>query len=473
MHKTFFTITIIITDLTVFLLSLFIAVEIRTLLGDVTGFIPQMQLEFKDFLELYWMPMMYIFFLTTHHLYRKRLPLSDEIREIIKVAFISLVVIFAIVSLGKIIHQVSRLTLMIHLVLLILIHPPARYWVKRILYKLKIGTENIIILGAGQAGEAVLRELDNEKNFGYRPVGFLDDTIKSDKTESAMPVIGSLNEYANIQKKFRIQTAVIAIPSLERSELSALVARVQKYTKRVLIVPDMSGVALLNAELYHLFAEQLFLIKIRNNLQSFKSRAVKRTFDLVMSVLMAPFLLPAMLVLAVLIKLDSKGPVFYRQRRIGRNGHEVKVIKFRSMFTDADERLKTIIETDVEAKREWEQFYKLKNDPRITKIGNFLRKTSLDELPQLFNVFTGSMSLVGPRPVLQKEIDQYYKDEAQNYYLVRPGITGLWQVSGRNNMDYEQRVMLDSWYVLNWSLWFDLIILFKTIKVVIRQEGAY
>lgn len=161
------------------------------------------------------------------------------------------------------------------------------------------------------------------------------------------------------------------------------------------------------------------------------------------------------------------------QERIGKDGKPFKCIKFRTMYRDADKRLKDILEADEKAREEWEKYFKLKEDPRVTKVGKFLRRTSLDELPQVFNVLKGDMSFIGPRPVVKKEIEQYYRDKAQYYYEVRPGITGLWQVSGRNELDYERRVRLDVWYVLNWSLWLDLIILLKTVKVVFSGKGAY
>jgi undecaprenyl-phosphate galactose phosphotransferase len=243
--------------------------------------------------------------------------------------------------------------------------------------------------------------------------------------------------------------------------------------KTILFVPDLKGIGILNTEVYHLFSEEFFLFKINNNLKSFSSAIIKRTFDLVVGMLMLPFLLPIIGVLGILIKITSPGPVFYTQPRIGRKGKPFHIIKFRSMFRDADQRLTHLLENDAKVRQEWDLNYKLKNDPRITGIGKFLRNTSLDELPQIFNVIKGEMSLVGPRPVLQDEIDQYYKDYSEYYYLVRPGITGIWQVSGRSNTNYEIRVRLDTWYVLNWSVWLDTVVLCKTIKVVLNREGAY
>ncbi|MBE0963579.1 sugar transferase, partial [Escherichia coli] len=171
------------------------------------------------------------------------------------------------------------------------------------------------------------------------------------------------------------------------------------------------------------------------------------------------------------VKKDG-GPAIYSHERIGKGGKIFKCLKFRSMVTNSKEVLEDLLSKDIQAKQEWEATFKLKNDPRITKIGHFLRRTSLDELPQLFNVLKGEMSLVGPRPIITAELEKY-NDEVAYYLLSKPGMTGLWQVSGRSDVDYETRVYLDTWYVKNWSMWNDIAILFKTIGVVLKKDGAY
>ena len=184
--------------------------------------------------------------------------------------------------------------------------------------------------------------------------------------------------------------------------------------------------------------------------------------------------LPVMIPIAIVIKLTDRGSIFYGHERVGFQGRKFKVLKFRSMYPDADKRLKDILENDPKAKEEWEKTFKLKNDPRITPIGKFLRKTSLDELPQFFNVLKGDMSVVGPRPVVEEELKKYYRDKAKLYMSVKPGITGYWQVEGRSDIeDYEERVKMDEWYIKNQSFWLDLKIIFKTIKVMLTGKGAY
>jgi undecaprenyl-phosphate galactose phosphotransferase len=180
---------------------------------------------------------------------------------------------------------------------------------------------------------------------------------------------------------------------------------------------------------------------------------------------------PVLLILAVKIKRDG-GPAFYAQKRVGQDGKIFKCYKLRSMIHNADEVLERYLEENPEAKKEWEKDFKLKNDPRITKIGHFIRKTSLDELPQFYNVLKGEMSIVGPRPIVKEEM-KFYGSKVGDYLAVKPGITGPWQVSGRNDVSYEKRVQLDSWYANNWSLWTDIKIIFKTVLVVLRRDGAY
>jgi len=199
---------------------------------------------------------------------------------------------------------------------------------------------------------------------------------------------------------------------------------------------------------------------------------VARVLDIALILLAAPYILLAFLVLIIAIKLDSKGPVFYRQTRIGRYGRKFYVYKFRTMVENADQVLQTYLANSPELRAEWLATHKLKQDPRITRIGATLRKLSLDELPQLWNIIIGDMSLVGPRPIVDAEVEKYGKC-FDLYIQVRPGLTGLWQVSGRNDTTYEQRVELDEYYILNRSLKFDLQILLKTVFVVLRKDGAY
>ncbi|MFO7638055.1 MAG: sugar transferase [bacterium] len=201
-------------------------------------------------------------------------------------------------------------------------------------------------------------------------------------------------------------------------------------------------------------------------------RRLKRLIDLVCSALALALLGPLFLLVALAIKLDSRGPVFYRHRRLGRNMKEFWLLKFRTMHPDADRRLQTLLAANPDLEREFRATYKLKKDPRVTRVGRFLRKASIDELPQIFNIVAGQMSWVGPRPIVKDEV-RYYEGRSLLLFRVLPGATGLWQVSGRSETGYEQRVALDTRYVREWNLLWDIKILFVTIPAVLRRRGAY
>lgn len=204
-----------------------------------------------------------------------------------------------------------------------------------------------------------------------------------------------------------------------------------------------------------------------------KRLTAKRIFDLVVSLTVLTLGFPLILLIALLVAITSKGPIIYSHMRIGRGGKPFRIYKFRTMHQNADQHLQEYLSKNPDALTEWNNNYKLQRDPRVTSIGRFLRITSLDELPQFFNVLKGDLSIVGPRPVLKEEIDRFYGPIAHKVLSVRPGITGLWQVSGRSYLSYSDRVALDEEYVDRQSMWFDLKLLVKTIPAILRRHGAY
>ena len=206
---------------------------------------------------------------------------------------------------------------------------------------------------------------------------------------------------------------------------------------------------------------------------SFMGNVVKTAFDYILTLVGAVFISPLLAYIAYRIKKEDPGPVFFAHTRIGKDGNPFPCYKFRSMVVNSQEMLQKYLAENPAAREEWERDFKLKDDPRVTPIGKFLRSTSLDELPQIFNVLRGEMSLVGPRPVIQEELDKYYGETAKLYCTVKPGITGLWQVSGRSDIGYDERVALDATYIKYRSMWGDIVILWKTIGVVLMKKGAY
>lgn len=240
--------------------------------------------------------------------------------------------------------------------------------------------------------------------------------------------------------------------------------------QRIILIPELSVGG--RVWLMAVTIGPLSGIMLRQNLLDPRRMLLKRSMDLLLTVTGGLVVFPILFLLAVAVRLDSPGPALFRHKRIGRNGKHFMVYKFRTMAVNAAELLDRHLAAHPEARREWEETQKLKNDPRITKVGRFLRKTSLDELPQLINVLKGDMSLVGPRPIVDNEIERYGEDY-DLYTRVRPGITGLWQVSGRNDVAYADRVRLDRYYVCNWSVWFDILIIARTVPEVLHCSGAY
>jgi len=213
-------------------------------------------------------------------------------------------------------------------------------------------------------------------------------------------------------------------------------------------------------------------LEVEQNLLNPLQMAAKRLLDLLLVLFGSLVILPFFLLIILAIRLESRGPAIYRQQRIGKNRRPFYVYKFRTMVANAEELLAELLVKDCDLCAEWEQSHKLKNDPRITRVGRFLRKTSLDELPQFYNIWRGEMSFVGPRPIVEDEV-QHYNKVFDLYTQVKPGITGMWQISGRSDTSYDYRVQLDEYYIRHWSIWMDIYILIKTVWKVLKRDGAY
>jgi len=245
----------------------------------------------------------------------------------------------------------------------------------------------------------------------------------------------------------------------------------QQGIHNISVIPTLRGIPLYGTDMSHFFGYEALMLQVQNNLSRVSARFLKRVFDFFAAAFLLTIMSPLFAYVGYKVTRDG-GSAFYGHERVGRNGKKFKCYKFRSMIINSQEVLENLLAADPVAKAEWDKDFKLKNDPRITRIGQFLRKTSLDELPQLWNVLKGDMSLVGPRPIVQNELSRYGANK-EYYLMTNPGMTGLWQVSGRSDTDYDRRVYLDVWYAKNWSLWYDIAILFKTINVVVHHDGAY
>ena len=327
-----------------------------------------------------------------------------------------------------------------------------------------------ILFGSGREAQAIFRTLQRHST-GLKVVAAFDRNPINWPELDHNRVHVSTPEYASeFAAQHGVAYAIIAKPGLTGAEIGTLIKQHAACFRHVLVLPGLSGLTSVRVEARAVAG--MLGLHVKQTLLCRQPQLIKRALDLCLAPLALAALLPFFTIIYLAVRLSSRGPVFYGHTRIGHANSTFKAWKFRTMHPNADQILATCLENDPELRREWAFNHKLKNDPRVTSIGKFLRKTSLDELPQLWNVLRGDMSFVGPRPIVSAEASRY-GDCFASYSSVRPGITGLWQVSGRNNTTYDERVELDEHYVRNWSVWLDLYILSRTIQTVLLGEGAY
>jgi Undecaprenyl-phosphate galactose phosphotransferase WbaP len=327
-----------------------------------------------------------------------------------------------------------------------------------------------VIYGSGEAGRQVVDQLLGNKQMGYVPVVILNNDPETRLEYREIPIIRDLSLGPELVKRYNIKMAIIAMPELSQKELARLLNFSVSAFRYNVLIPNFVGAA--NIWMSIRDFDGLLGFATAHRLRMGWNLALKRSLDLFVVIAGGIIVMPFLLIIALLIKLSSPGPVLYKHSRVGLDGKPLGVYKFRSMIMNADQKLKELLETDAELRKEWEASYKLKIDPRITWIGKWMRKTSIDEFPQIINVLKGEMSLVGPRPVTTGEVEKY-GENFQRIFSVKPGMTGLWQVSGRSDTDYNERISYDSYYIQSWSLWLDLWVLYKTAGVVLRGKGAY
>lgn len=328
-----------------------------------------------------------------------------------------------------------------------------------------------IIIGHGENAMEAAIALESEPRMGFEVAGYVDVDESSPRLKQKNQTLLNLHQLEVLADQPGVQWVIALEHSQAEQREHWLRTLTQWGATDISVIPAMRGVPLYGTDMSHFFSHEVALLRVRNNLRRWPARLTKRLFDTLVAALLLVLLSPLMLLIAIVLKREG-GSVLFAHQRIGKNGRKFDCYKFRSMVPNAEQQLQSLLQHNAHLKAEWDKEHKLKDDPRISRMGEFLRRTSLDELPQLFNVLKSEMSLVGPRPIVEAELQKYGLDKSY-YLMVRPGMTGLWQVSGRNDVDYETRVYLDAWYVKNWSLWYDLAILFKTIKVVFGRNGAY
>ncbi len=365
------------------------------------------------------------------------------------------------------------LTVAIAFPLAIVVAPAARFFTRKVCARRRWWGENVIVVGSGHQGRLVYEFLERQPQRGLRPLGIVDDNPSEywiSEAAASFEFLGKTSDLVSICEKNRCYWVIAAVSDKDESQVRQILTYGSLIPNLVVLSNNMMMPTLwVNS----FDTAGLGGVHIQDRLLFPYQRIAKRCFDIIASAILIGLLSPLMLVLAAMIRLRSRGPIFYAHERIGRGGRRFMAYKIRSMVPNAAAVLNSYLAENPAARAEWELDQKLKNDPRIIPgVGNILRRTSLDELPQLWNVLRGDMSLVGPRPIVENEIEKYRPVFAL-YLRVRPGLTGLWQVSGRNNTTYDARVRLDTYYVRNWSLWLDYFILLRTIRTVMLREGSY
>ena len=426
---------------------------------------------------------LFIFLFRFQH-YVNRRPFWDELSDVLWTVGAMALLDMSLVAVTR--WNASRLWWLTAWVCLALMLMLMRRVMRMLLTRMGLWARPTILIGQGKNAHDAIEALMSEPHLGYEIQGFVDvegaSELSSVHTTSNLIVSKQVAPFAGLSqigpehlKTLAKQPGVQWVLALDHGqsfEREHWLRQLSQWgAQEICVIPDMRGIPLYGTNMSYFFSHEVAVLRIRNNLKRWPTRLTKRLFDtLVASFLMVLFS-PLFLYLFIQLKKDG-GPAFFKQQRIGRKGAAFECLKFRTMVVDAESRLQNLIHQNPELLEQWARDHKIKNDPRITPLGAFLRRTSLDEIPQLLNVLKGEMSLVGPRPIVKAELEKY-GDDVEYFLMVRPGMTGLWQVSGRSDMSYDKRVYLDTWYVKNWSLWYDLVILFKTVNVVIQRNGAY
>ncbi len=445
--------SLIVSDLAALGVALLVAVALRvSILPALSSAFRQPTYPLAHYLQLWWLSLVYLGALWYAGLYARRDPLWEEVRRCLSGATISAILIFAVLSLAKVGDDVSRPVVVLAWAVLLVALPVSRSLIKRALVALGPWRRRVLLVGSGEQVAVLQRALARDRTLGYEVAEVI---ARPDLAPERAAAIGA-------------KDVILAASHLERTEFLGLVERLRAVAENVIIAPDLSEGPVLGVEVLGLVEDRTILLRVPNNLLKPWNLAIKRAFDVMAGSLLAVLALPLVAIAAVAIKLTSPGPALHVEPRVGCSHRPFACYKLRTMYADGEQRLQAYLAARPDAAVEWERFRKLRSyDPRVTPVGGWLRRYSLDELPQIFNVLWGEMSLVGPRPYLPREMPLV---EGDGMLDLRPGITGLWQVSGKNALEFYQRGKLDRWYVNNWSLWLDIMILAKSVPIVLQGK---
>jgi Undecaprenyl-phosphate galactose phosphotransferase WbaP len=393
----------------------------------------------------------------------------EELRSLSYSTTIAFIIFGLLSYLVKDISYEFRLSAMLSYILALIQLPIGRTLVRRICSDKSWWGIPVVVIGAGRAGERVIDSLTKQKQIGLRPIVAVDDDIDRWGYIKGVPVIGGLEIIPDVAARLCNEHAIIAMPRVRAPRQKEIINKYSKYFAHITIIPDMFGLSSLWVSVRDFGG--ILGFELQQRLLSRSAQIRKRIFDIILGTLLLLLSSPLMFVIAILVKLDSRGKVFFKQERMGIGDSRFKIIKFRTMHSDAEQRLAAILNSNPNLRKEYEIYHKLKDDPRLTRVGKFLRKYSLDELPQFWNVIRGDMSLIGPRAYIPWEkIKMNGHDEI--ILKVKPGISGLWQVTDRNKSSFEERNLMDVYYIRNWSMFLDIYILARTIAVVLSGRSG-
>lgn len=448
------------------LLALYLAVVIRPFLPQFPYLVPVNQLTLSQTLYIIVPSVWVLTFLLSSVYDPKRIyKITDEVQTIVIAEAVAAMICAGILYLGF--REFSRWLfasfVFINTVFIlgwrVLLRMSFRLWHQ------PSRERRVLIVGAGKTGRSVGNLMQEYHWAGLNLVGYLDDNLQK---KNSLLILGSVADVRAVVEKHHIEDVVVALPQRAYGQINQLTMTLHDLPVHVRVVPDYFSLALYRASVDDFGG--IPMINLRDPALNEVQRLVKRLFDLIVGGIMTLTISPILVIIGLLVKLDSHGPVIFRQERIGENGRIFKMFKFRTMVPNADSQRDQITEINPQNGRIL--FKKRPDDPRVTRIGRFLRRTSLDELPQLFNVLLGDMSLVGPRPELPWLVDQYEPWQRKRF-AVPQGMTGWWQVNGRSDKPLHLHTEDDLYYVQNYSIWMDIYILLKTPWVVLRGKGAY
>lgn len=435
--KLFLNILLAMIDILLLIGIFYLTFLIRT--GISTEYIPTFeQLNISDFSFV-----IFIIFALMHNekIYSLRYDFWQETKKILRSLTIAYFIVLAMLALTKMSADYSRLFITIYFVLVIIILPISKRYTKKLIYKYQYFRKNVLIVGDEEQVSIFKKEYKDNWYLGME----CDDK--------------------------HYDTVVISSKGMTLSEINHKIDKYLNKKSSVYVVPYVTNINFANSNIMEYSNIRYNTIQIENKLLIKRNIWIKSLFDLFTTLLIIPLFLIIHFIISLAIRFDSKGAIFFKQHRLGKDDNDFVCYKYRTMYENSDELLQEYLKENPDEVDYYEKYHKYKNDPRITKVGKLLRATSLDELAQIINVLKGEMSLIGPRPYMIKESCKLGGN--QDFILkVKPGITGLWQVSGRNNLTFKERNELEIWYIKNWSLWADFVILIKTIKVVLGKVGA-